>query len=64
MSTRGLLLRSESAIPLHSHVEVTVLVPNGFPLKGAGEVLRVDQSSEGGTFLVAVLCNAPLEISR
>jgi hypothetical protein len=60
VSTRGLLLRSESPIPLHSKVEVTVSLPEGPPLKGAGEVLRVEQPPSGGAFLVAVVCDAPL----
>jgi hypothetical protein len=64
VSTRGLLLRSQSPIPLHSRVEVTVYVPIGFPLKGAGEILRLEQAPEGEAFLVAVSCDAPLEICR
>jgi hypothetical protein len=64
VSTRGLLLRSESPIPVHSNVEVTVHLAYGPPLKGAGEVVRVEQPSGGRTFLVAVLCALPFEIAR
>jgi len=61
VSTRGLLLRCEEAIPLRSKIEVTVRLPVGLPLEGSGEVLRVQQSSAGAAFLVAIECEAPLE---
>ena len=64
VSTRGFLLRCEALIPLRSKVEVTIHLPNGLPLKGAGEVLRMEQSSAGRAFLIAVRCEAPVEISR
>jgi PilZ domain len=64
ISAHGLLLQCETIIPLHSKLEVTVHLPNGLPLKGAGEVLRVEQPSPGAALLVALKCDAPLELLR
>ena len=64
VSTHGLLLRCESLIALSSKVQIDLRLPNGLPLEGRGEVLRVEQPSAGGTFLIAVKCEAPLRISR
>ena len=64
VSAHGLLLRCEMPIPLRSRIEITLCFPNALPLEGAGEVLRVEQPSAGGAFLVAVKCEAPWEFSR
>jgi hypothetical protein len=64
VSTYGLLLRCESLIALRSRVKIDLRLPNGLPLEGRGEVLRVEQPSAGGAFLIAVRCEEPLEISR
>jgi hypothetical protein len=64
VSTRGLLLRSETLIPVRSKMEVALRFPNALPLEGAGEVLRVEQPSAGGAFLIAVRCEAPWNFSR
>jgi hypothetical protein len=59
VSAHGLLLRCETPIPLRSKIEVTLQFPNALPLEAAGEVLRVEQPSAGGVFLIAVACEAP-----
>ena len=64
VSARGILLRCEVLIPLRSKIEVTLRFPNALPLEGGGEVLRVEQPSAGGAFLIAVRCKAPWEFSR
>jgi len=64
VSAHGLLLRCETLIPLRSKIAVTLRFPNALPLEAAGEVLRVEQPSAGGTFLIAVACEAPWEFSR
>jgi PilZ domain len=64
VSTRGLLLRSETLIPVRSKMEVGLCFPNALPLEGAGEVLRVEQPSAGRVFLIAVRCTAPWKFSR
>jgi hypothetical protein len=64
VSGHGLLLRCEKLIPLHSKIEVTLRFPNALPLEGAGEVVRVEQPSAGGAFLIAVACEALWEFSR
>ena len=64
VSAHGLLLRCETLIPLSSKVEVTLCFPNALPLEGMGEVLRVEQPSAGGPFLIAVRCEAPWDFSR
>jgi hypothetical protein len=63
VSACGLLLRSETLIPIRSKIKVTLRFPNALPLVGAGEVLRVEQRSADGTFLIAVRCEAPWEFS-
>ena len=62
VSTYGLLLRCESLIALRSKGKIDLRLPNGLPLEGRGEVLRVEQPSAGGAFLIAVRCEAPLKI--
>ncbi len=64
VSTRGLMLRSDTLIPLGSKVAVSVRLPNGLPLEGAGEVLRVEPLFRDEGFLITVKCDAPLEISH
>ncbi len=64
VSTRGLQLRCYEPVALNSKVTVTVRLPNGLPLVGVGEVLRVERQPTAGAFLIAVRCDAPLEISR
>jgi hypothetical protein len=64
VSAHGLLLRCETLIPLRSKIEITLRFPNTLPLKAAGEVLRAEQPSAGGAFLVAVACEALWEFSR
>ena len=64
VSTRGLLLRSEAPINLRSKIAITVRLPNGLPLEGAGEVVRVEQLPAGEAILIAIRCDTPLEISR
>jgi hypothetical protein len=63
VSAGGLLLRCETQIPC-SKIKVTLCFPNARPLEAVGEVLRVEQPSAGGAFLVAVRCEAPWEFSR
>ena len=64
VSAHGLLLRSETLIPIRSKIEVTLCFPNARPLVGAGEVLRVDQPAAVRGFLIAVRCEAPWEFLR
>ena len=64
VSASGLLLRSETLIPIRSKIKVTLRFPNARPLEGAGEVLRVEQAPAGGAFLIAVRCEAPWDFSR
>ena len=64
VSAHGLLLRCETLIPIRSKIEVTLCFPNALPLEGAGEVLRVEQPSADGVFLIAVRCEAPWDFSR
>ena len=64
VSVSGLLLRCETQIPMGSEIKVTLCFPDTLPLEGVGEVLRVEQPSAGGAFLVAVRCEAPWEFSR
>ena len=64
VSTRGVLLRSDSEIRPGSKIEITLLVPNVPPLKGAGEVLRMAQQAAGGIFLMAVRCDHPFQFSQ
>jgi len=64
VSAHGLLLHCETLIPLRSKIAVTLRFPNALPLEAAGEVLRVEQPSAGGAFLIAVACEAPWEFSR
>ena len=64
VSTHGVLLQCEEPIPLRSKIEVTLRFPNALPLQAPGEVLRVEQPSSGGAFLIAVRCDAPWEFSR
>jgi hypothetical protein len=64
VSAHGLLLRCETRIPIRSKIEVTLRFPNTLPLEGRGEVLRVEQPSAGGVFLIAVRCEAPWDFSR
>jgi hypothetical protein len=64
VSASGLLLRCETQIPMGSKIKVTLRFPNALPLEGVGEVLRVEQPSADGAFLVAVRCEAPWEFSR
>jgi len=63
VSTRGLLLRCETLIPVCSKIEVTLRFPGALPVRGAGQVLRVEPSA-GAAFLIAVRCEAPWEFSR
>ena len=64
VSAHGLLLRCETQIPIRSKIEVTLRFPHALPLEGTGEVLRVEQPSAGGAFLIAVRCEAPWNFSR
>jgi len=64
VSAHGLLLRCETLIPLRSKIAVTLRFPNALPLQAAGEVLRVEQPSAGGAFLIAVACEAPWGFSQ
>jgi PilZ domain len=64
VSTHGLLLRCKASIALRSRVKVTLHFPNGLPLEGRGEVLRVEPLSAGGALLIAVRCEAQLKILR
>jgi hypothetical protein len=64
VSAHGLLLRSETLIPLRSKIKVTLRFPNALPLEATGEVLRVEQPSAGGAFLIAVACEVLWEFSR
>ncbi len=64
VSTHGALLQCESPIPLRSKIEVTLRFPNALPLQAPGEVLRVEQPSPGGAFLIAIRCDAPWEFLR
>jgi hypothetical protein len=64
VSAHGLLLRCETRIPIRSKIEVTLRFPNTLPLEGTGEVVRVEQPSASGAFLIAVRCEAPWEFSR
>jgi hypothetical protein len=64
VSAHGLLLRCKTLIPLRSKIAVTLRFPNALPLEATGEVLRVEQPSAGGAFLIAVACEAPWEFSR
>jgi hypothetical protein len=60
----GPLLRCKAPIALGSKVRVIVRFPSCVPIEGVGEVLRVEQRSTGGAFLIAVRCEAPLKSSR
>ena len=64
VSAHGLLLHCETLIPLRSKIAVTLRYPNALPLEAKGEVLRVEQPSAAGGFLIAVACEAPWEFSR
>jgi hypothetical protein len=64
VSAHGLLLRCETQIPIRSKIEVTLRFRDAPPLEGTGEVLRVEQPSAGGAFLIAVRCEAPWDFSR
>ena len=64
VSAHGLLLQCETPIPIRSKIEITLCFPNALPLEGTGEVLRVEQASTDGAFLIAVRCEAPWEFSR
>ena len=64
VSNRGFLLRSDLPVALNSKIEVTLLLPSGPNLKGAGQVVRLEQSRAGETFLFAVMCDRPLEIDK
>lgn|ERR1700682_5715702 len=64
VSASGLLLQCETPIPVRSKIEVTLRFPNALPLEGTGEVLRVEQASTDGAFLMAVRCEVPWEFSR
>jgi hypothetical protein len=64
VSAHGVLLHCETLIPRRSKIAVTLRFPNALPLEAAGEVLRVEQASEGGAFLIAVKCQAPWGFSR
>jgi len=64
VSAHGVLLRCEKLIPLRSKIAVTLRFPNALPLEAAGKVLRVEQPSAGGAYLIAVKCQAPWGFSR
>jgi PilZ domain len=64
VSTHGLLLRCKVPIALGSKIRVIVRFPSRVPIEGVGDVLRVEQPSAGGAFLIAVRCEEPLKISR
>ena len=59
VSNGGFLLRSEAPVPLNSKIEVTLVLPSGLQLRGAGQVVRVEQPLPGGIFLLAVTCDRP-----
>ena len=63
VSTHGLQLRCEAPVALGSTVRVILRSASCLPLEGVGDVLRVEQPFAGGTFLIAVRCEAPLKIS-
>jgi hypothetical protein len=64
VSAHGALLQSETEIPVGVKAEITLLLPEAPPLKGAGEILRAERSPQGGTYLVAMHCNVPFRITR
>jgi hypothetical protein len=64
VSAHGALLESESPVPVGAKAEVTLLLPEGPPLKGSGEILRAEQSMEGGPYLLAMRCDVPFRITR
>lgn len=64
VSTHGFLLRCKAPIALGSTVKIDLHFPTSLMLDGIGEVLRVEQRFTEEAFLVAVRCEAPLEISR
>lgn len=61
LSTSGVLLRSASFIPRHSRINVRVQLPTGAELRAFGVVSRVESSSTGGYFSIAVKCDRPFE---
>lgn len=61
LSTSGVLLRSAAFIPRLSRVRVRVQLPTKAELRAIGEVVRVESSSTGGYFAVAVNCDFPFE---
>jgi hypothetical protein len=64
VSAHGALLRCDKEIPLGAKTEITLLLPEGPPLKGSGEIVRAERSLEGGPYLVAMRCNLPFRITR
>jgi hypothetical protein len=64
MSAHGVALRCSSSIPLHSKVRVTWFLPDGPSVKGAGQVLRVEQPVANESFLISVRCDVPFKISH
>jgi hypothetical protein len=64
VSAHGLLLRCKTPIALGSRAKINLHLPNRLKLEGVGEVLRVEQPFAEEAFVIAVKCEAALEISR
>jgi hypothetical protein len=63
VSTHGLLLRCKTPIDLGSKVKIKLHFPTSVILESVGKILRVEPRFKEDT-VVAVRCEAPLEISR
>jgi PilZ domain len=64
VSAHGALLQSETEMPVGARAEITLLLPEGPPLKASGRILRAERSHEGGPYLVAMHCNVPFRLTR
>jgi len=64
VSAHGALLQSEMEIPVGAKAEITLILPEGPPLKGSGEILRAERSAQGGSYFVAMHCDVPFRITR
>jgi PilZ domain len=64
ISSRGILLTTDTPIQNHSRVDLSVYLPlqAGIGLSNVGEVVRVEQRKSGG-FAIAVSCEQHFRLS-
>ena len=65
VSTYGLLVRSASMIPQHTHVTFTMTIRiekavHPIHLRGQGQIVRVENSRVDASFAIAINCETPI----